>query len=72
MNVVTFNYTFAANNIYILAVPYNLAGPDLIDSEDYSAIRFMSEIPSRQRVSSFVMAGQPATTFRPDHSPKCS
>lgn len=34
VNVVTFNYTFAANNIYVLAILYNLAGPDLIDSED--------------------------------------
>ncbi len=34
MNVVSFDYAFAVANNYALAVPYSLAGADLINSED--------------------------------------
>ncbi len=72
MNVVSFEYTLAAVNKYALAVPYRLAGSNLINSDYQGTICFISEIPSRQRMSGFVMAGHPATIFSPSHLPKCS
>lgn len=67
VDIISLDYTLAADDYYALTIFKDLAGANLVNGKDQGAIRFMSEIPSRKRVSGFVMAGQPATTFRPYH-----